>query len=341
MRVEKGRGPLPCQFAGGLVELGPRRLVEPVLCPGVDMELRNASALHERLLGASHVVKGFEFVLLREVTEDRRHGPAGLDFAQTVIADESVGPVRPRLRKLPAIPDAHAPREHRDALGLCAELGERFLCLSHGAFLVQPAHQCLRPVDGRRDAAVIQVRSRDLVALAAQSLGVRAHVVAESPPGVQREHSGAHVATLSRHHSATRSAIIRRAAPGAKSWSPPSMIAVRCVTRACDSTSAYRCAFASGTWVSWLPQMRSTRARVRVTSASGLKWSSSPKRAGAAASTAARMRESRPATSAATAPPKEKPTMPIASGTSGCAFRRRIAPPASARALASVMRGGS
>src|SRR6267142_1130092 len=39
LSVEEREGPLPCQCARGLVVLGPRRLVEPVLGAGVDMEL--------------------------------------------------------------------------------------------------------------------------------------------------------------------------------------------------------------------------------------------------------------------------------------------------------------
>src|SRR3977135_425845 len=80
MRGEKGEGALPCQCAGGFVELWSRRFVEPVPHARVDMELGDTSALHERLLGASHVVEGLEFVPLREVTEDRRHGLARLDL---------------------------------------------------------------------------------------------------------------------------------------------------------------------------------------------------------------------------------------------------------------------
>src|SRR2546427_13304294 len=100
MRVEKSCRPLPCEVAGGLVEFGSRWLVEPVLGAGVDMELGDVTALLERPLGASHVVESLEFVLLREVTEDRRGCLAGLDLAKTPVADESVEPVPPRLRQL-------------------------------------------------------------------------------------------------------------------------------------------------------------------------------------------------------------------------------------------------
>src|SRR2546430_77568 len=79
--------------------------------------------------------------------------------------------------------------------------------------------------------------------------------------------------------------------------------------------------------------MRSTRARVRESSATGFHFSSfdhavnwGPATAGAAARTAARMRESRPATSAATVPPNENPTTARRSGISGCALSTRIAP---------------
>ena len=43
---------------------------------------------------------------------------------------------------------------------------------------------------------------------------------------------------LSRTHSVTVCAIFARGPAGAKSWSPPSIVTILCVTRACESTAA-------------------------------------------------------------------------------------------------------
>jgi hypothetical protein len=45
-------------------------------------------------------------------------------------------------------------------------------------------------------------------------------------------------ASVSLSHSATGSVILARAAAGAKSWSPPSMVTIRLGTRAWESTAA-------------------------------------------------------------------------------------------------------
>ncbi len=50
------------------------------------MELRVAPALDDFLLGVSHVGQRLEFVVLREVAEDRRKALAGLDLAVSLMA---------------------------------------------------------------------------------------------------------------------------------------------------------------------------------------------------------------------------------------------------------------
>ena len=74
---------------------------------------------------------------------------------------------------------------------------------------------------------------------------------------------------LSRTHPATVFAISARGPAGEKSWSPPSIVKILLVTRACASTDAYRSASEKGTSVSREPQISRTRARVRESSATG------------------------------------------------------------------------
>src|SRR3981081_2414870 len=69
MLVEKGDGPLPCQCAGGFVELRSRWLVEPVPRAGVDVELCDMLLVDELSFHAAHVLDRIEFVVLREVSE--------------------------------------------------------------------------------------------------------------------------------------------------------------------------------------------------------------------------------------------------------------------------------
>src|SRR5688572_12535699 len=104
------------------------------------------------------------------MTEDLRKSLARFDLAVAVVAHETADLVWVSLRELPAVPDAHAPGEHGDRIGLCAELGERLFDLRHRALpvLVHSTAESLRLIDGRRDLPVEQVRRRGRVALVAE-----------------------------------------------------------------------------------------------------------------------------------------------------------------------------
>src|SRR5258708_12956409 len=108
MRVEKGRRALPCQLAGGPVELGSRRLVEPVLRVRIEIELsRWAPARHQ--LSPPHVRERLELIVVGKV-DQRRDVRIGVDVVHPwVVEDKPPHAGFPRLAHLPTPPPPHPP----------------------------------------------------------------------------------------------------------------------------------------------------------------------------------------------------------------------------------------